>query len=96
MLSKIKGVGPKTILLLNELNIYTLDDLVSYYPYRYNLLKPSFISDSDEGTTILINGYIEGNAKIFYIRKNLSKITFKFNTGKELINVVIFNRMFIF
>ena len=95
MLSKIKGVGPKTILLLNELNIYTLEDLVSYYPYRYNLLKPSFISDCDEGTTILINGYIEGNAKIFYIRKNLSKITFKFNTGNELINVVIFNRMFI-
>lgn len=31
----IKGVGPKTALLFNKLNIYTVKDLLEYYPKRY-------------------------------------------------------------
>ena len=30
-LNIIKGIGDKTITLLNKLNIYTIDDLVNYY-----------------------------------------------------------------
>jgi predicted flap endonuclease-1-like 5' DNA nuclease len=36
-LKDIKGVGPKTLIGLNELGIYTVSDLVRYYPYRYNI-----------------------------------------------------------
>ncbi len=31
----IKGVGPNRVLLLNKLNIYTLKDLITYYPRTY-------------------------------------------------------------
>ena len=31
----VKGVGPKTALLFNKLNIYTVKDLLEYYPKRY-------------------------------------------------------------
>ena len=31
----VKGVGPKTALLFNKLNIYTVKDLLEYYPRRY-------------------------------------------------------------
>ena len=34
-LSSIKGIGPSTINKLTKLDITTIDDLVSYYPYRY-------------------------------------------------------------
>ena len=37
-LEEIKGIGPKTIELLNKLNITTIEDLLSYYPYRYDYL----------------------------------------------------------
>ena len=33
-LSNIKGVGPKTLEYLNKLNIYDVNDLIRYYPYR--------------------------------------------------------------
>ena len=35
-LTKIKGIGPKTLSLLNKLNIEDIDDLIRYYPYRYS------------------------------------------------------------
>lgn len=95
MLDEIKGIGPKTILSLNTLGIYTLDDLLNYFPYRYNVLKPVSISTASDDDQVLINGYIENPIKVFFIKKNLNKLSFKLNTGTELINVTIFNRAFI-
>lgn len=95
MLDEIKGIGPKTILSLNSLGIYTLDDLLNYFPYRYNVLKPVSLSTTSDDDQVLINGYIENPIKVFFIKKNLNKLSFKVNTGTELINVTIFNRAFI-
>ena len=95
MLDEIKGIGPKTILSLNSLGIYTLDDLLNYFPYRYNVLKPVSLSSASDDDQVLINGYIENPIKVFFIKKNLNKLSFKLNTGTELINVTIFNRAFI-
>lgn len=95
MLDEIKGIGPKTILSLNSLGIYTLDDLLNYFPYRYNVLKPVSLSTASDDDQVLINGYIENPIKVFFIKKNLNKLSFKLNTGTELINVTIFNRAFI-
>lgn len=95
MLDEIKGIGPKTILSLNSLGIYTLDDLLNYFPYRYNVLKPVSLSTASDDDQVLINGYIENPIKVFFIKKNLNKLSFKLNTSTELINVTIFNRAFI-
>lgn len=95
MLDEIKGIGPKTILSLNSLGIYTLDDLLNYFPYRYNVLKPESLSTASDDDQVLINGYIENPIKVFFIKKNLNKLSFKLNTGTELINVTIFNRAFV-
>ena len=37
----VKGLGPKTLEYLNKLNLYTIQDLIEYYPYRYNIIKIS-------------------------------------------------------
>ena len=38
-LDEIKGVGPKTLKLLNKLGIYNGYDLICYYPFRYVVVK---------------------------------------------------------
>ena len=38
-LETIEGVGPKTKELLNKIKIYTVEDLLNYYPYRYDIIK---------------------------------------------------------
>ena len=44
-LSYIKGIGPSTISKLNKLNISSIEDLINYYPYRFEKLKKTNIND---------------------------------------------------
>lgn len=95
MLEDIKGIGPKTLKLFQNLNIFTIQDLITYYPYKYKLYHPVTLDNYEENTEVLINGYIASDTKIYYIKRNLNKISFRLNTGTKLINVTIFNRPFI-
>ena len=95
MLEDIKGIGPKTLKLFQNLNIYTIQDLITFYPYKYKLYHPVTLDNYEENTEVLINGYIASDAKIYYIKRNLNKISFRLNTDTKLINVTIFNRPFI-
>ena len=52
-LKYLKGVGPKTLTLLNKLDIYTIDDLISHYPYRFEVLKKGINEDK-----IIIDGIV--------------------------------------
>src|SRR5574344_403394 len=93
-LEEIKGIGPKTIELLKDLNIINLYDLLTYYPYRYNYLLAVNLN-----TTInesgLINGTIISLPKVSYIKRNFNRLSFSFLTENKIINVTIFNRAFL-
>jgi len=95
MLEDIKGIGPKSILALKTLNLYTKDDVINYFPYRYNVYTPVKLSECSDGDMCTITGYVESVPKVFFIRKNLNKLSFVFNTGSELVNVTIFNRAYL-
>ena len=95
MLEDIKGIGPKSLLALKALNLYTKDDVINYFPYRYNVYTPVKLRECSEGDICTITGYVESIPKVFFIRKNLNKLSFAFNTGSELVNVTIFNRAYL-
>ena len=95
MLEDIKGIGPKSLLALKALNLYTKDDVINYFPYRYNVYTPVKLRECSEGDACTITGYVESIPKVFFIRKNLNKLSFAFNTGSELVNVTIFNRAYL-
>lgn len=93
-LSDIKGIGPKTLELLNKLSINTIDDLIRYYPYRYNTYSPSNILEVNEDEIVVISGIITSSPKVSYIKRNFNKLGFTLETSNININVVIFNRAF--
>ena len=56
----IKGVGPNRVKLLNNLNIFTLKDLITYYPRDYeDRSKPVKIEDLVDGEEALIAAQID-------------------------------------
>ena len=68
-LQNIKGIGDKTIKSLNKLNIYNIDDLVNYYPFRYqtyNIKKLSSVSNNENCTII---DTVESNPQVDYLLK---------------------------
>ena len=79
----VKGVGPNRIQLLNKLKIYTLKDLITYYPRDYeDRSKPQNICDCEDGTEVLIEAMPIG--KITEFRKGkmiISKLVVKDQTG---------------
>jgi len=95
MLEEIKGVGPKTIAYLNKLNINSISDILTYYPFRYNYYHPTNLSNANDDKIIVITGIVESQPKIAYIRKNFNRLSFNFNTGNEVTSVTIFNRAFV-
>ena len=51
----VKGVGPNRVKLLNKLNIYTLKDLITYFPRNHEDRSiPKKIAECEDGETVLI------------------------------------------
>ncbi|MBR4231156.1 MAG: ATP-dependent DNA helicase RecG [Bacilli bacterium] len=92
-LNQLKGIGPKTISYLKKLNIESINDLVSYYPYRYNTYSFDQLKETDE--TIIVSAMIESAPVVSYIKRNLNKLSFKTMINNSIVNVVIFNRAFL-
>ena len=89
-LSLIKGIGKVTIDKLNKIDIYDSDDLITYYPYRYEVLKKTNLNDE----RAVITGMVNSVPYINYFNKK-NKLCFKLSTDNKIINVSIFNRAFL-
>lgn len=90
----LKGVGEKAIEYLNKMNLYTINDLIEYYPYRYNIIKVIHLIEARDGEVVTIKGIVDSEPRVSYINKTLNRMAFKVRTDNFLINVVIFNRAF--
>ena len=68
----VKGVGPNRVTLLNKLGIYTLKDLITYFPRDYeDRSKPKLINEVVDGEEALIKGYVVSKIIELKIRRNL-------------------------
>ena len=94
-LSEVKGIGPKTTSLLNKLNIFTIDDLVEHYPFRYDVLRRSDLSTVTEDERVVIDGKVESIPLVVRFRGGLNKLNFRLATSNGVVGVSIFNRAFL-
>lgn len=66
-ISSLKGIGEKTEQLFNRLSVYTVEDLLNFYPRNYEVYdKPVNISDIREGGIYTIYGMVTGDFDINY------------------------------
>ena len=94
-LTNIKGLGLTTTKYLNELGIKTVQDLVEYYPFRYEIIENTDINNLKDGDKITIGGLVESLPNVFHFNRKLNKMTFRLNNGSFITNIVIFNRAFL-
>ena len=94
-LEKIKGIGQAKIKILNKLNIENVEDLLMHYPFRYDVIKKTDITNLQDEDKVIIDGIIETNPNVFYFSRKKDKTSFRLNTGDKLLNIVIFNRGFL-
>ncbi len=94
-LKDVKGIGPKSLSLLNKININTIEDLVTHYPFRYDVLKRDELSSIDDGEKIIIDGKIESMPILMRFKAGLNKMNFRLVTQSGVVGVSIFNRAFL-
>lgn len=92
-IKNLHQVGEKTSKILNKLGIFTEDDLINYYPYRYNVYN--FSNELIDNSTLIINVIIESNPIVSYIKKNFNRLSFRARYNERIFNVVIFNRAYL-
>ncbi len=94
-LSDIKGIGARTEALLKKIGINTIDDLVSHYPFRYDVLRRDNLSEVEDGGHITIDGKIESVPILLRFKGGLTKMNFRLVTTSGVVGVSIFNRAFL-
>ena len=92
-IKNLHQVGEKTSKILNKLGIFIDDDLINYYPYRYNVYN--FSNELIDNSTLIINVIIESNPIVSYIKKNFNRLSFRARYNERIFNVVIFNRAYL-
>lgn len=79
----VKTVGPNRVKLLNKLNIYTLKDLITYYPRDYeDRSKPKNLYECVDGEEVLIEAMATARiSEMHKGRMTISKLVVKDQTG---------------
>ena len=83
----VKGVGPNRVLLLNKLGIFTLNDLITYYPRAYeDRSKAKNIAECANGEEVLIEAVACGKLNDIRLRgKTMQKLLVRDETGSATI-----------
>ena len=92
----IKGVGPNRAGLLNKLGIFTLDDLITYYPRDYeDRSKPKKICDVVNGEEVLVQGIVQSKLVESRIRKGLTLYRTKIADDTGFMEIVWYNQSYL-
>lgn len=92
----VKGVGPTRAKLLNKLGIFTLEDLITYYPREYeDRSKPKVIASLVNDEEALIEAVVVSKMSEQRIRKNMTiyKLIVRDETG--ICTITWFNQSYL-
>lgn len=94
-LLKIKGIGDKSLKYLKTLNINSIEELLSYYPYRYIINKINDVSQLEDGGNYCLHAIVDSYPILRRFNGRMNSLTFRVGSNKKVLKVIIFNRAFL-
>lgn len=96
-ISSVKGVGKVKANLLNKMGIYTIKDLIEYFPRNYeDRTKIKYVREFTSGESTLFVAKICSNITVRKIRKNLAIYTaVAVDDEGERVKLTWFNQMYL-
>lgn len=92
----IKGVGPNRATLLNKLGIFTIKDLITYYPRDYeDRSKPKKIIDLIDGEEALVHAVVQTKLLEARIRKGLTLYKIKVADETGFMEITWYNQNYL-
>lgn len=91
----LKGIGGETAETLAEMNIFTVEDLLEYFPYRYEDYRLRDLADVNHDEKVTVEGKVHSEPSLVYYGKKKSRLTFRLLVGRYLIQIVFFNQPYL-
>lgn len=92
--SKVKGVGEKLAIDLENMNIYTIEDLLFYFPSRYDVFEIKPLGELIHEDKVTIEGKVLNEPHLSFFGRNRSRLMFNLEVDQIVVKAVIFNRSF--
>ena len=93
-ISSVKGIGPKTLEILAELNIFTIKDVIFNIPYRVSLSN-EFSLNVKNGEKVIVRGKVENSVNTSFYGKNKNRSFFSLLTNIGSIKIIFFNQLYL-
>ncbi|QHT46621.1 ATP-dependent DNA helicase RecG [Halobacillus sp. ACCC02827] len=93
-ISEVKGVGPKLATNLNELGLFTVEDLLFYFPHRYDSYEIKPLTELENNEKATIEGQVVSDPVLSFFGRKKSRLTFTLQVEQFAVKAVMFNRAF--
>ncbi|EHL95831.1 ATP-dependent DNA helicase RecG [Lentilactobacillus parafarraginis F0439] len=88
----LKGVGQKRLVGLNKLGINTINDLLTYYPRRYDDLSIKDLATAADGQKVTVKGIIIAEPTVMFFGRKRSRLVFRIKIADNIYTVSFFNQ----
>ena len=88
----LKGVGTKTAAALGSLGIYSIYDLLYYFPFRYDELQTIPLDQIMDGQKVMLKGFVATDVFVTRFGYKKSRLSFKLRIDHDVIMVNFFNQ----
>ncbi|MBA2174151.1 ATP-dependent DNA helicase RecG [Halobacillus locisalis] len=93
-ISEIKGVGEKFQEQLQDLGLYTIEDLLFYFPFRYDSYETKPLTELAQDEKATMEGQVVSEPVLSFFGKKKSRLTFTLQVEQFAVKAVMFNRAF--
>lgn len=94
-LRQLKGVSALKEQELHAFGLYTVNDLLLYFPFRYEDYGVRDLTEVKNGEKATVTGIVRGVPLLQRYGKSKSRLTCKVQVGLQLVTAVWFNRQFL-
>ncbi|WP_270661328.1 ATP-dependent DNA helicase RecG [Streptococcus anginosus] len=94
-LTVLPGVGPKSAEKFTKLGIESLQDLLLYFPFRYEDFKSKNVLELEDGEKAVISGVVATPANVQYYGYKRNRLRFTINQGEVVLAVNFFNQPYL-
>ncbi|TGB00248.1 ATP-dependent DNA helicase RecG [Sporolactobacillus shoreae] len=94
-ISELKGVGPSAVDVLKQLGVESIEDLFSYFPYRYDNYEIQDLENAGDSDHLTVRGKIQSEPVLSFYAKRRSRLSVRVLSGRNLVTVIAFNRPYL-
>ncbi|HFU4012446.1 TPA: ATP-dependent DNA helicase RecG [Streptococcus suis] len=91
----LPGVGPKAVEKFQKLDLYTVEDLIVYFPFRYEDFASKSVLDLVDGEKAVVVGTVSTPANVQYYGFKRNRLRFSIKQGEAIIAVSFFNQPYL-